>query len=400
MDTYTQTLASLSEALSPEDDRYEEKLRAIAATFRSFGQALTAFLLEQGYSGDPDSAAEKGRFVKEKFQAAHIPPHRDTVRWFSENREIKSEAAYQLCFAFHLDVAGTRDFFRRVVLARAFDCRAISEAVYYYCIKNRLDHPTARAILEKMPPVKPTAPLTEVREILYTGTILEILDGLPSGDALVAYVTAHPEQFGYNNATATRHIQALWQRLACQDGLAWQEGLLLDKAFSWDQMDKEDAYTLVTAEADSTWRILAQILGLDRRQTRELGAGRSVKPLLENNALLPALAEHSFPDRNGVEQILRGQHVSHERVHKTLILLEFYTYWAERTVAHGSALWQAEEADGARCVDKIDRYLLEAGYPELYPGNPYDWIFLWAAKDPWPLLTFRDHMRTLYAQRA
>jgi hypothetical protein len=65
--------------------------------------------------------------------------------------------------------------------------------------------------------------------------------------------------------------------------------------------------------------------------------------LLENNALLPALAENSFPDRNGIEMIIKGKHVSHERIRKILILLEFYTYWANATVSHKNALWEATE---------------------------------------------------------
>ena len=201
----------------------------------------------------------------------------------------------------------------------------------------------------------------------------------------------HIEQFGYNNATATKHIQELWTALACKDGLAHKEGLSLDKAFNFDfgkGLSKDDKYTIVTEEADSIWRIFAQIVGLDRRQTIQLGTNRTLKPLLENNALLPSLAEDSFPNRNGIELIIKGKHVSHERIRKTMILLEFYTYWANAIVAHNNA---------ERCIDKINRYLIEAGYPELYPGNPYDWIFMWAVKDVWPLVTFRDHMRALHA---
>lgn len=177
----------------------------------------------------------------------------------------------------------------------------------------------------------------------------------------------------------------------------------MDKAFNFEfdeDLGRDDEYTIVTEDADSVWRIFAQIVGLDRRQTTQLGTNRTLKPLLENNALLPALAENSFPDRNGIEMIIKGKHVSHERIRKILILLEFYTYWANATVSHKNALWEATEIDAERCIDKINRYLIEAGYPELYPGNPYDWIFMWEVKDAWPLVTFRDHMRTLYAHKS
>lgn len=402
MDQYTELLTRMSDALSPDDDQYEEKLFAIATTFRSFSQALTSFLCANGFNGDANNIDEKVCYLKDKFNASEIPTPRDIRKWFSEDKKIKPDTAYQICFAFNLGVEETRDFFRRVYFERAFDCHFITEAVYYYCMRNELPYSVALDIIAQMPKAESTIMKAD-RDILYTGTIIEFINGAKDSDELVAYISDHIEQFGYNNATATKHIQELWTSLACQNGIAYKEGLLLDKAFNFDVgkgLSKDDDYTTVTEEADSIWKIFAQIVGLDRRQTTQLGTNRTLKPLLEDNALLPSLAEDSFPDRNGIELIIKGKHVSHERIRKTMILLEFYTYWANTTVAHNNALWESTEIDAERCIDKINRYLIESGYPELYPGNPYDWIFMWAVNDAWPLVTFRDYMRTLYAHKS
>ncbi|MCD8382751.1 MAG: hypothetical protein LUC30_07545 [Clostridiales bacterium] len=402
MDQYTQILTRMSDVLTPDDDQYEDKLLEIAAVFRSFSQALTSFLCAKGFHGNADHIDEKVAFLKDKFKAAEIPAPRNMKKWFSEEKGISSDTAYQICFAFHLGVEGTRDFFRRVYFERAFDCHSITEAVYYYCMRNGLPYSDALEILSRMPKVKITG-IKTTQEILYTGTIIEFIDGAKSADELVVYISDHIEQFGYNQATATKHIRELWTELSCAGGLAYQEGLLLDKSFNFnlgEDTNQDDAYTIVTEKEDSTWRILAQIVGLDRRQTTQLGTNRTLKPLLENNALLPSLAEASFPDRNGIELIIRGKHMSHERIRKAMILLEFYTYWANVSVTHNDARWESTEEDAERCIDKINRYLMEAGYPELYPGNPYDWIFLWAVKDVNPLLTFREHMQALYAYKS
>ena len=37
----------------------------------------------------------------------------------------------------------------------------------------------------------------------------------------------------------------------------------------------------------------------------------------------------------------------------------------------------------------MNQYLMDAGYPEMYVGNPYDWIFFYAAKSAEPLFMFR-----------
>lgn len=392
----------MSDVLSPDDDQYEEKLLAIVATFRSFSQALTSFLCANGFTGDANNIDEKVCYLKAKFKEAEIPAPRDIKKWFSEDKGIGHDTAYQICFAFNLGIGGTRDFFRRVYFERAFDCHSITEAVYYYCMRNALSYSDALDIIAQMPKAKTTA-IKADKEILYTGTIVEFIDGVKTPAELIAYVNDHIEQFGYNNATATKHIQQLWAALSCKEGLAYREGKLLDKAFNYDtgaDTEKDDLYTVVGEEADSVWRILAQIFGLDRRQTTALGTDRKLKPLLENNLLLPSFAVKDFPDQDGICKILNGNHVGHERIRKVLILLEFYTCWANAIVAHNNALWEATDIDAERCIDKINRYLIEAGYPELYPGNPYDWIFMWAVKDIWPLVTFRDHMRALYAHKS
>ena len=402
MDQYTQILTMMSDVLAPDDDQYEEKLLAIAATFRSFSQALTSFLCANGFNGDASNIDEKVCYLKSKFKEAEIPTPRDIKKWFSEDKGISPDTAYQICFAFNLGVEGTRDFFRRVYFERAFDCHSIAEAVYYYCMRNGLSYSEALAIISKMPKAKTTA-IKADKEILYTGTIVEFINGVKNPDELVAYVSDHIEQFGYNNATATKHIQELWAALACKEGLAYKEGKLLDKSFNYDigeDIEKDDLYTVVGEEADSVWRIFAQIVGLDRKQTIRFGTNRNLQPFLKNNHLLPPLAVKDFPDRDGIEKILNGAHMGHERIRKVLILLEFYAYWANAIVVHNNALWEATDIDAERCIDKINRYLIEAGYPELYPGNPYDWIFMWAVKDVWPLVTFRDHMRALYAYKS
>ena len=86
--------------------------------------------------------------------------------------------------------------------------------------------------------------------------------------------------------------------------------------------------------------------------------------------------------------------MSHERVRKLLILLAFYRFWAGRALGQGG--YEAAETDRGRCVCEINDCLLDAGYPLLYPGNPYDFLFLGAIHAGYPLVAFRDYMRELY----
>lgn len=408
MERYTEILEDRAYDLTPDDELYEEKLLEIASMFRTFSAALTEFIKGHGYNGDPDDAAAKVAFLRSRYKAAEINAPRDLKDWFSSDKTLKKrDLAFQVCFALGLNVDETNDFFRRVMFERSFDCHSINEAVYYFCIRHGLSYMDAKAIIALMPNVDNQGRVnTQDDDVLYTGTIIEFINGINSKDELVAYINDHISQFGYNNATATKHIQDLWDIISRKEGLAYREGLLLAEANAYrigedenDYDNDDDAVTTVTAEPDSVWKIYCQILGLDKYQTTRYGGNRSIKPLLEKNNLLPPLAEAKFPDRDGIEKIVNGVHVSPERIRKLMILLEFYVYWADLIVKAKNAFNESGMIDAERFLAKADRYLVEAGYPPLYQGNPYDWIFMWAIKDSTPLYTFREYINELFAYK-
>lgn len=126
-----------------------------------------------------------------------------------------------------------------------------------------------------------------------------------------------------------------------------------------------------------------------------LDTDRSIKPILNNDDLLHPLAQASFPDRDGLNKILNGEHVSHERVRKQLIFLLFYRYWVSLALSRGH--YGAVGGDFERCLSYMDQYLLDSGYPGLYIGNPYDWLILYSlVNSEFPLVTFREFMREMF----
>ena len=49
-------------------------------------------------------------------------------------------------------------------------------------------------------------------------------------------------------------------------------------------------------------------------------------------------------------------------------------------------------------INETNQYLLDAGFPEMYAGNPYDWIFLWASCRESALQSFRFYWQLLSAE--
>ncbi len=394
---YTEELEQKTEDLYLEEDAYEQDLYEIALSFRSFAKAMTLFILEHGYTESEDDNNKKIAFVKAKFKDAGIEVPRSVKSWFEQSKRPKRNTAFLICFAFSLNVEQTNDFFRRIYLERSFDCHSIEEAVYFFCMNNGYRYQEAEKMLKQLQKQE-FGKIPKEGEILYTETVGAYIKNCSKPEALITYMKEQEGQFSYNNATAARSIRYLWGKIAGEDGLAVREGILLEKENQALACSQEDSKITVTNEK-SVWTIYLQMLGLDYYQVSHLAVfgERSLKAILKDNVLLSSLAEEYFPDRQSIDKILLGKHVANESVRKLLILLVFYVYWAKRSVKKNDLFYCAEYMDAERCKNEINTYLLDAGYPELYAGNPYDWIFLWAMKDEYPLFAFRYYIGEVFA---
>lgn len=395
MREYTKILNTHAETLSLDDDDYEESLLKIASLFRGLDEALTVFVEEHGYIGNLEDVPAKAKFLQEKFKVTNIAPPRDFKEWFVPNKKLARETSFKICFAFGLTIEETNDFFRRIKFERGFDCHSINEAVYYFCMKNGLSYTEAQEIIESIPVSKKEKTIPNC-EVLYTETIIEYINSIDDKEKLIEYIKENISDFQYNNATAIKYIQELWNEISKADGLAVQEGLIIDR--TQNRGIKPDDFVIAGTNA-STWIIFSQIIGLDNYQENEYATkhDRSLKSVLSENKLMPLKADYCFPNRQNIDKLIRGDLVGDDEIiRKILIFLVFYNYWAKLIISKNEALYQAEPLDAERCLYTINARLMEAGYPELYAGNPYDWMFMWALKDENPLEAFRYYMREVF----
>ncbi|MBE5807259.1 MAG: hypothetical protein E7317_02840 [Clostridiales bacterium] len=383
---YTARLTKSLDEISWEDDDFIEELRQTAQLFRPFSQAMDAFLVERGYQGDISDAGEKALFIRAAFADAGMEAPREVRKWF-DGQPVRRETVFQICFAFGLDGDGTDDFFRRFYTReRSFNCHLVEEAVYYFCLNNGLTWTDARDLLRDAP-----QPGAGDGEVVYTGSIIAALNGLSTKEEMAAWLRANIGKFVGSNVTACESIRRLWGIVAGPDGLLLREREALPSLLNDAATGRKSALR-AGQEGLKPWDACLAIFQLDKGSVKRLETDRSLKPML---AHLHDAARDSFPDRQGIDKILRGDKVSYERVRKWLVLLTFYAFWARRAVERGS--YAADPGDAARCMAETDRFLVDAGYPELYVGNPYDWIFFYAARDEEPLFLFRYIFNELLA---
>ena len=381
MPAYTTLLQKPLETISWEDDNFIEELLQVVQLFRPFSDAITEFISERGFDGDFTDVDAKVKYIKTAFEKANMTPPRELREWFTAGQPIKRDTAFLICFAFGLDGGETDEFFRRYYAKeRSFNCHQVQEAVYYFCLNNGLSYAEALDIQTRVPLSKRSQ---KSGDVVYTGSIIAELNDLETKEELVTYLTENIDKFSDNNVTAYEKIRYLWTLAAGNGGLLMQERetlpSILDDAATGEKSKLRSGNTGV-----KPWDAYLAILQLDKDDVKQLKAERSIRPILKK---LHDDAQDSFPDRQGIDKILRGEHVSYERVRKWLVLLTFYTFWAQKAVKEGS--YEAEPEDAKRCLTTMNQHLMDAGYPELYVGNPYDWIFLFASKSEEPLYVFR-----------
>lgn len=407
MGQYTNFLEDKMLEISPEDDNYEEELAKAVMLFRSFDESLTDFIINQGYEGAVDDTDAKIEYIKSKFETIFEPVPRNIKKWFTEHTRVDREIAFQFCFAFNLSIEESNQFLRKVCLQRGFDCHRIEEAIYYYCLNNQLSYSNAKNLIKNAPnaPDEEKGKIDFNNDVLFTESIVDELNRISRTEELLQYFKDNISQFGYNNATAFKYINFLWDKISGENGLANKEVVSF--------------FNRIPRKNRSVWNIYLQILfgkqkkdyerqvpkqgeeeeqedDYEESQVSRLLTKRSLKPILQNNKLIHPLAAYSFPERQGLEDILRGKHKSHELVRKTLILLVFYNFWLSLALKDKNSAYQAQCGDTDKCIAEINKYLVDTGYPELYAGNPYDWIFMFAANDDGPLNTFRGFMNELF----
>lgn len=412
MNQYTEFLMDQARELSSIEDDYERQLRETASSFRDFGTALTYFIVDHGYKGDPSNVTEKSEYLRKCYKESQIQdPPRDFKKWFSPGYAPKRATVFPLLFALKLDIEESNDFFRRVQFERSFDCHTATEAVFYFCIKNKLSYTEAKEAISQIQK-KIKSPIPK-QDVLFTKTVVDHLDSIRDLSGVISYISENQSDFDYNNVTAAKIIRELWSEIKGENGLATLEGELIDSLNSdrgkdpsknseeehvIEQKMFEDDFVIANADA-STWTIYSQILGLDNYTSikQKNDSNRALSSIIKNNVLLPLRASDCFPNRQSIDAVLRGDAGDNETFRKILILLSFYVFWAKITIEHKDLFWGAKGGDNERCEYSINAYLLEAGYPELYAGNPYDWIFLWSMNDDTPLPALRCYIGEILA---
>lgn len=338
---------------------------------RFFRDAVLERAKALGFTGASD--AELVAFLDDLCRQAGVGLERPTLKnWImrSAPKAAGRENVYRLCFALRFNEAETATFFLKAYLERPFYFKNETEAVYYYCLKNRLPYSEAKRIISEL------ADSESIRSELYedhTQLIGLAISQLRNETALKRYILENRAGFAVRNKTAAEAIGELLE--SC-----------MRKA---TEESRRFPYLYGGREINTIDSLLTVITGFQER-----GGSREERARSLSKSSFPKYISENFPQRQSFERILKNE-ASFDAVRKALLLLSFYDFFA------GALLSGYTDGDlFDEFTDEANALLDECGFVQLYWRNPYDWMLGYCAGCAGPLDAFREIVNTFYLEDA
>lgn len=338
-----------------------------------FREGINNRLVKLGFNGDIDSIDYKIDFLCKQFQKNKVEPQvKDGTlkNWMTKaaprSDDNGRESVFKLCFALEMSAEETAEFFLKAFLNRPYNYKKTNEAVYYFCLQNRLSYADAVRIIaaiQNIPQSKAVEKEMNTEQIGYE--ISNITDEVE----LIKYLAENRYSEEEQHYTSTERIKSMLD--SCFE-LAQKE----------TQLTREKSVTVKSIDA-----LLDVIYDYDADSMRKNG-----KKTIQKSKF-PKCVKTNWIDRQALHNI--EKHITHtEDVYrKALVLLKFYSYYADAYCKARSKITE-DEIDFRGYADdfeaELETVLAECGYIQLYKRNPFDWLILYCAAFPNPLSTFRD----------
>ena len=330
------------------EEDYNAIIEVLNKEFRSFGEGLACTLEQKAKKRIEDPAL----YLEELCEAAGVSIQeigsRNTIKtWFAGGaRPKKGEASRKKLFAFafalKLNPTETAELFHKVYLDRAFNHRSYNELIYYYCLNNGLSFAHAEELIKRVSFCLDA----NAGQTVMTSYIAEEAALLHSDLELMEFIQANGHNFAINSRSAKEALLRIKQ-LALSAAQEEQFSSGADSlSYRRDRTSDSFLYTIITE--------------------RSVAGPRGTITLPFQNTVFPKEIKTNFPQVKS----LSGESNSFEELRKTIILLFSYFFWRK---AFSSNLTDYYDD----YCDQLNDLLFRSQLPELYYGNPFDWMFLY-----------------------
>lgn len=374
----TQMLDTIWEIEPPDDDYYCDAIEFLnkAERFRSFSDGLTLFIKSHGYQDDENDVSKKTDFLFNKLKSNNIKISKSTIKdWFSEKRrpDYKSrENIFKICFGLELTPEETDKFFYDIYFDRSFNYRNIKELVYFYCLNTHKNYQHANQLIDYINNLLDTSDKLDEDSTIMTQFINTQSRNFSNDNELIQFVIKHQHNFKKNNVRGRKIFNELLDKVKGKSedkknidrdlsscGLVVQESMI----------NKLEIAKLDIASIDFMFFVINNIDFV--KYEKEHKDFSFIK-----NANLHKIILTNYPTKHTFSDIIKDSKYSYEALRKAIILLQFYSFWFE---AHLNSYDLDYSSLFDAFVEETNDSLEDAGLGLLYPGNPFDWLFLYCS---------------------
>lgn len=346
------------------------------ALFVAFPEKVEELAVKHGYEGSKGDMKALAGFLHQCNVRMGGALSRVTIKnWLTKSPPSarSREKVYQMCFALGLSADETEEFFIKAYWDRPFDMKVPHECVYWFCVKNGLPYHRAEELCDMI-----DREITAEPELMMESTaqIEAGLQEITGEEDLIQYMRRHPGSSAQRNVTAHEEVLRLLDECKMLAG---------DSFYTFADDDDRQGSKNKPLSDD---RLLEVIYGFNQRKVHRQGE--------EWEFAFPAYIKRNFPQVSQLSQI-RNWKASYDTIRKTLILLEFYAFYEDARLHHMDEDGRYGDVDDFET--EIGGLLVRCGFGELYSRNPYDYMFLYCARQDRPLDSLQDCIAEYWSEK-
>ena len=383
--TYTSNLETEIWNMAEELDESEDFSKVIdflnsKEGFQPFGKRLAEFIDKKYDLGSTDRKtvvqALNEACEKNGVGLSEIASDGTLRNWFDKDKRPKKGedsrfSMFALAFALRLSVEETKDLFHKIFLDRAFNYRNEKEVIYYFCLKNNKTWADAKRMIAEVENM--TIDVSDHTQL--TNVIADNINAMSDENTLLEYIRENGHNFEKNSVTAKEKFSYYLEqakKLAKEEVNAIrkdEEDMLVDEYGNEKRGKKSYSGKWINSFSNNFLYEIITGVGVE--------GDKGTKTVFKN-ATLPKEIKQRFP-----EAITFGKEdMKSEEYRKVIVLLFSYCFWYK-------VQYLSIDFDYDDYIGELDHILFSCNFSKLYPGNPFDWLFLFCSQDDCPLAVFR-----------
>lgn len=338
-----------------------------------FREGINNRLVKLRFNGDIDSVDCQIDFLRRQFQKNKVEPRISDAtlkNWLTKaapaGNEKGRENVFKLCFALEMNAGEAAEFFLKAFLNRPYNYKKTNEAVYYFCLRNRMSYIDAERIIAAVQNISLSQ---AAQKEMYTEQVGYEISNITDEAELIRYLAKNRHSEEEQHYTSSERIKSM-----------------LDSCFELAQKE-----TLLSRGTSVTVRSVDALL--DVIYDYDADSMRKNEKKTIQDSKFPKCVKTNWIDRQAFHNIEKHLTRTEDVYRKALVLLKFYSYYADAYCKARSKITE-DEIDFREYADdfeaELEMVLAECGYIQLYKRNPFDWLILYCAAFPNPLSAFRD----------